>query len=119
MKKVYEPAIKSNKVVSEEATKTMIQTSEENNKTLENLNNNFLEIMKYSCIKASGLLSPLAQFTDPDHTSQKKQEKDPDPNRVNDLLINKKIPVTLYNILLIFRDTDKKTRNTRFFENGN
>ena len=34
--------------------------------------------------------------------------KDLNSNRVNDLLINKTIPVTFYNNLLTFRDTEKK-----------
>ena len=34
--------------------------------------------------------------------------KDPSSNRVNDLLINKTIPVNLYNIYMTFRDTDEK-----------
>ena len=43
----------------------------------------------------SCLLSPLSRITNPDHTSQFKPRKDPNSNSVNDLLINKTIPVTL------------------------
>ena len=56
----------------------------------------------------SYLLSPLSKITKPEHTSQFKLVKDPSSNRVNDLLMNKTIPVTLCNNLLTFRDTDKE-----------
>ena len=45
MKKIFEPVTKTIKDVSEDVTKTMMITSKENNQTLENLNNNLLEIM--------------------------------------------------------------------------
>ena len=53
-------------------------------------------------------MSPLSKITNPEHTSQFKLIKDPNSNRVNDLLINKTIPITLYNNLLTFRDTNKQ-----------
>ena len=45
MKQVFEPVTKPNKDVSQDITKTMIETSEKNNKALENLHNKRLEIM--------------------------------------------------------------------------
>ena len=48
-------------------------------------------------IKAPFLLSLSSRITNPEHTSQIKLVKDPGSNRVNDILINKTIPVTLYN----------------------
>ena len=45
MKKVFEPVTKSNKDVSEEVTKTITETSNNNNKALQNINNELLEIM--------------------------------------------------------------------------
>ena len=59
-------------------------------------------------ILATYLLSPLSLITNPENKSQFKQLKDPNSNSVNGLLIDKKLPVTLYKILLTFRDTDKK-----------
>ena len=53
-------------------------------------------------------MSRLCNTTNPEHTSQFKLVKDPSSNRVIDLLINKAIPVTLYNKLLTFRVTDEK-----------
>ena len=64
--------------------------------------------MKDRGIIASYLMSTLSKITNSEHTSQFKLVKDPDSNRVNYLLISKTIPVTLYNKLLTFRDTDRK-----------
>ena len=54
------------------------------------------------------MLFLLSKITNPEHTSQFKLVRDASTNRVNGLLINKTIPVTFYNNLLRFRDTDKK-----------
>ena len=64
--------------------------------------------MKYRCILASYLFSPLSKISNPEHTSQFKLVKNPDSNSFNDLLMKKTIPVTLSDNLLTFRDTDKK-----------
>ena len=53
-------------------------------------------------------MSPLPKITNVEHTTQFKLVEDPDSNRVNDLLTNKTIPVTLYYKLLTFCDTVKK-----------
>ena len=53
-------------------------------------------------------MSLLSKFTTREHTSQFKLVKDPNSKRVNSLLINETIPVTLYDNLLTFRVTDKK-----------
>ena len=45
MKKVFEPVSKSIKDVYEEVAKTLPETSKNDNKPLENLNNKLLEIM--------------------------------------------------------------------------
>ena len=83
-------------------------TSKESNNALENINNQFLEIMNDKGILASYLLSPLSRIINPAHTTQYKLVKVSNSNRVNDLLINKTIPVTIYNNLLSFCDTDEK-----------
>ena len=59
-------------------------------------------------ILASYLMSPLPKVTKPDNSSQIKLLKDANSNRVNDLLLNKTIPITLYNNLLTFRETGKE-----------
>ena len=53
-------------------------------------------------------MSPLSRITNPESSSQFKLVKDPSSNRVNDLKINKTIPITLYGNMLTFRDTNKK-----------
>ena len=59
-------------------------------------------------ILASYLLSPLSKITDPENTSQFNLIKHRNSNRVNDLLMHIRIPVTLYKNLLTFRDTGKE-----------
>ena len=61
-------------------------------------------------IITSYLLSPLSKNTKPVNTRQLELVKSLQSNRANVSLINKTVPVTLYNILLIFRDTDNKFR---------
>ena len=107
MDKVFEPVTKTIKAVSEDVTKTMMIPSKENNLALENLNNKLLEIMNDRGILASYLLSPLSKITKPENTTQLKLVKDHNSNRINDLLINKTIPITLHDNLLTFRDTKK------------
>ena len=59
-------------------------------------------------ILASYLLSLLPKNNFPDYSSQFKLVKDQNSNKVNDLLINKTIPVTLCDSFLTFRVTDKR-----------
>ena len=108
MKKVFEPVTKSLENTSENITKTLTENSINNNKTIENLNNKLLEIMNDRGILATYLLSPLSKITNPENKSQFKLVKDPSSNRVNDLKINKTIPITLYGNMLTFRDTNKQ-----------
>ena len=58
-------------------------------------------------IIASYLLSPLAKITNPENSTQFKLVKVSNSKRVNDLKINKSIPITLYNNMLTFRDSGK------------
>ena len=108
MKKVFEPVTKSLENTSENLTKAITETSIKNNLAIENINNNLLEIMNDRGISATYLMSPLSRITNPDNTSQFRLVKDPSSNRVNDLKINKTIPITLYGNMLTFRDTNKQ-----------
>ena len=108
MKKVFEPVTKSLENTSENLTKAITETSIKNNLAIENINNNLLEIMNGRGILATYLMSPLSRITNPENASQFKLVKDPSSNRVNDLKINKTIPVTLYGNMLTFRDTNKQ-----------
>ena len=108
MEKVFEPVTKSLKNTSENLTKAITESSIKNNQAIENLNNKLLEIMNDRGILASYLMSPLSKITNPENTSQFKLEKDHNSNRVNDLLMKNKIPITLYENMLTFRDTNKQ-----------
>ena len=108
MKKVFEPVTKSIRDVSRDITKTMTENSIKNNKALEILNETLLEIMKDRVLLASYLLSPLSKITDLENNSRFILVENSNSNRVKDLLIHKTKPVTLYNKLLTFRDTDEE-----------
>ena len=108
MKKVFEPVTKSIENTSQDITKTIAESSLKNNQAIENLNNKLLKIMNDRGIIASYLMSPLSKITNPENTSQFKLVKDHNSNRVNDLKINKTIPITLYGNILTFRDTGKQ-----------
>ena len=108
MKKVFEPITKSIKDVSEDVTKTITEISNNNNKALENLNNKLLMKMNDRGVLAIYLMYPLSKITNPENTSQFKLVKYSKSNRVNDLKINKTIPIILYKYLLTFRDTGKQ-----------
>ena len=108
MKKVFEPVTKSLENTSENITKAITETSIKNNLAIENIKNNLLEIMNDRGILATYLMSPLSRITNPENASQFKLVKDPSSNRVNDLKINKTIPITLYGNMLTFRDTNKQ-----------
>ena len=86
----------------------MTENSIENNKALEHINDKLSEIVNDKGIIASYLMSPPSKVTNLENTSQFTLVKALDSNKVNDLLINKTIPVTLFNNLLKFRDTDKE-----------
>ena len=108
MKKLYEPLTDTIQNTSENITKTITESSKENNLALENLNKKLLETMNDRDILASYLMSPLSKITNPENTTQFKLVKDSTSNRVNDLKINKTVPITLYNNMLTFRDTGKE-----------
>ena len=119
MKKLYELLTDTNKNTAEDITKTMILTSKENNKAILNLNDKLLEIRNNRGIIALFLISPLSEIINPGTTSQFKIVKDTNSNRVNDLLINKIKPLSLYNNLLTYRDKDKVRIERRSFEIDN
>ena len=108
MKKVFEPVTKSLENTSENITKAITETSIKNNLAIENININLLEIMNDRGILATCLMSLFSRITNPENSSQFKLVKDPSSNRVNDLKINKTIPITLYGNMLTFRDTNKQ-----------
>ena len=108
MKKVYEPVTKSLENTSQDITKTKTENSIKNNQAREDLNNKLSEIMNDRRILSTSLMSLLSKILSPENFSSFKLVKDSNSNKVNDLKINKTIPITLYNNLLTFRDTGKE-----------
>ena len=108
MKKLFKPVNKSFENSSQTITKTITETSVKNNQAIENLNNKLLEIKNDRGILASYLMSPQSKITNPEITTQFKVVKDHNSNRVNDLLLNKKIPIYLYCNMLTLRDTGRE-----------
>ena len=108
MKKVFGPVPKSLENTSQDITKTIVETSNEHNKALENLNSKLLDKMNGRGVLASYLMSPLSKITLPEKICQFKLVKESNSNRVNDLKMNKTIPIIPYNNLLTLRDTGKK-----------
>ena len=108
VKQVFYPVTKSLENTSANITKAITETSIKNNQAIENINSNLVEIMNDRGILATYLMSPLSRITNPENASHIKLVKDPSSNRVNDLKINKTIPITLYGNMLTFRDTNKQ-----------
>ena len=107
MKKVIEPVTKSLEDTSQDIPKTITETSINNKKSLQNLNNKLLEIRNDRGIIATYLMSPLSKITNPENSSQFNLVQDSCSNRVNDLLIHNTFTSTLHDILLTYRDTGK------------
>ena len=108
IKNVFEPVTKSLENPFRDITKAVTESSEMNNEVLNILNNKLLEIMNDRGIIASYLITLLSKITNLENFSQFKLVKDHNSNRVNDLLIKNKTPITLYNNLLTFCDTGKE-----------
>ena len=108
MKKVFEPFTKTIKDVPKDVAETMSEISEENDKAQAILNKKLSNILNDRGIIANYSLSPLSKMTNSAHTRQLKVLKYLDSNRVIILLINKRKPITVYDFLLTFPDTDKK-----------
>ena len=92
MEKVFEPL-----------TNTLKKTSENNIKAIENLNEKVLESMNDKGLIDSSLIEVIKS----DNKGQFRLTKDPDSTKPNDFLINDKIPITIFNNMLTFRDTKK------------
>ena len=93
-------AIKS---TSENITKTLTENSVNNNKAIENLNEKILELMDEKGMIAPYLVSSLSNI----FKSQFELRKDPISTKINDFLIHRGIPVTLFSNMIIFRDSNK------------
>ena len=95
MKNLYEPIIDTIKITSENLTKAMMLTSNENNRAIENLNDKLLETMNDRCKITSYLLSLLSKITNAENTSRFRLVNNSNSNRLNDSLIYNSRPITL------------------------
>ena len=103
MKKVYELLTDTIKNVSENISKTLTESSINNNKAIENLYEKVLESMNDKGLIDSSLIKVIKS----DNKGQFRLTKDPNSTKSNGFLINEKIPVTIFSNMLTFRDTKK------------
>ena len=85
----------------------MMLASKKNSKAIANLGDILSEKLS-DRYNSTFFVPPLSKIFILDNTRQYKLPLDHDSNRVNYLLINETIPVTLFDTLLIFHDRDKK-----------
>ena len=95
------------KNASESITKTLTENSINNNKAIENLNEKILELMDEKGMIAPYLVSSLSNVFTLENKSQFRLRKDPNSTKINDFLIHRGIPVTLFSNMIIFRDSNK------------
>ena len=103
IKKFFKPMTDEIKNTSENITKTITESSINNNKAIENLNEKVLESMNDKGLIDSSLIEVIKS----DNKGQFRLTKDPNSTKPNDFLINEKVPVTIFSNMLTFRDTKK------------
>ena len=101
LEEVYEPVTKTIKNVSEKISKTLTESSINTNKAIENLNEKVLESMNDKGLIDSSLLEVIK-----DSKGQFRLIEDPNSTKKNDFLINEKVPVTIFNNMLTFRNNN-------------
>ena len=106
-KKLFKPMTDAIKTTSEKITKTLTESSINNNKAIENLNERILELMNDKGMIAPYLAFSIVNLFKPGNKSQFRFKKDPNSTKMNDFLVNDGIPVTLFSNMLIFRDSNK------------
>ena len=95
------------KKTSENITKTIIESSINNNKAISDLYEKILELMNDKCLIAPYLASSLVEVFKFDNKTQFRLRKDPNSTKINDFLIHGNIPVTIFSNIITFRDTNK------------
>ena len=110
MTKVFEPLTETLKKASENITQTITETSVNNNKAIENLNEKILELMNDKGLIAPYLTTSLVEVFKKDNKSQFRLRKGPNSTKLNDFLIHGTIPVTIFSNMIVFRDSNKSFR---------
>ena len=106
-KKLFKPMTDTIKIVSENITKTLTENSINNNKAIENLNEKILELMDEKGLIVPYLASSLVKLFKPENKRQFRLRKDTNSTKMNDFLIHRGIPVTLFSNMITFRDSNK------------
>ena len=109
-KEVFEPVTKSLEKTSENISKTITENSINNNKAIENLNEKILELMNDKGLIAPYLTTSLVELFKKDNKSQFRLRKDPNSTKMNDFLIHRTIPVTIFSNMITFRDSNRSFR---------
>ena len=110
MEEVFEPLTNTLKKTSENITKAVTETSVDNIKAIENLNEMILELMNDKGLIAPYLASSLVEVFKKDNKSQFRLRKDPNSTKINDFLIHGTVPVTIFSDMMVFRDSNKSFR---------
>ena len=103
--RIFEPVTDTFKNTSENLTKNLTEIYIKENKAIEVLNENVLELMNDKGMLDPFLPSSLFNRFKPENTSQFKLTKNPNLIRINGFLIIRRIPVTLCSNMLTFRDS--------------
>ena len=106
-KKLFKPMTDVIKSTSKNITKTLTENAINNNKAIENLNEKILEMMDEKGMIAPYLVSSLSNVFNLENKSQFRLRKDPNSTKINDFLIHRGIPVTLFSDMITFRDSNK------------
>ena len=106
-KKLIKSMTDAIKDTSDNLTKTITESSINNNKAIEKLNERILELMNDKGLIAPYSTSSLVNLFKPESKSQFRIKKDLNSTKMNDLLINEGIPVTLFSNMITFRDSNK------------
>ena len=106
-KKLFEPITDVIKDTSDNLTKTITESSINNKKSIENLNERFLELMIDKGLIAPYLASSFVILFKPENKSQFRFKKDFYSTKKNDFLINEGIPVSQVSNLITFRDSNR------------
>ena len=107
IKKLFKPMTDTIRNTSENVIKTLTENSINNNKTIENLKEKILEIMNEKGLIAPYLTSSLVNLFIPENKSQFRLRKDTNSTKMNNFLIHRGIPITLFSNMIIFRDSNK------------
>ena len=110
LKEVFEPITKSLENTSEIITKTITESSINNNKAISDSNEKILELMNDKGMIAPYLASSIVNLFKPENKRQFRLRKDPNSTKMKDFLIHGNIPVTLFSNMITFRDSNKSFR---------